>query len=120
VLMALFHSCNWRSSERAPIGGLDAPVGPGGATLFGGERRRIALARLFLRDSQAIVCDEYTASIDNATARLIRDALGTRFAGRTRIVVTLRFSSTRSFEQQEALISDGHGKSGITTLRDVV
>ncbi len=85
--------------KRSAFGGLDAPVGPGGATLSGGERQRIALGRLFLRDPQVIVCDEYTANIDNATARLIRDALATRFAGRTRIVVTHQLYTVRGADQ---------------------
>ncbi len=85
--------------RRSSLGGLDAPVGPGGATLSGGERQRIALGRLFLRDPQVIVCDEYTANIDNATARLIRDALATRFAGRTRIVVTHQLYTVRGADQ---------------------
>jgi ABC-type multidrug transport system fused ATPase/permease subunit len=85
--------------RRSAMGGLDAPVGPGGVTLSGGERQRIALGRLFLRDPQVIVCDEYTANIDNATAALIRESLATKFADRTRIVVTHQLYSVRGADQ---------------------
>ena len=81
--------------RRGPEGGLDAPVGVGGATLSGGERQRLALARILIRDPQVIICDEYTANIDNATARLINDALAQRFAGKTRVVITHQLYSIR-------------------------
>ena len=81
--------------KRRNAGGLDAPVGAGGASLSAGERQRIALGRLFLRDPQVIVCDEYTANIDNATARLIQDALKTQFADKTRVVITHQLYTIR-------------------------
>jgi ATP-binding cassette subfamily B protein len=82
-------------ASRMQAGGLEAPVGPGGATLSGGERQRIALGRIFLRDPQIIVCDEYTANIDNATARLIQEALAKVFAGKTRLVITHQLYTVR-------------------------
>jgi ABC-type multidrug transport system fused ATPase/permease subunit len=85
--------------KRAAQGGLDAPVGAGGASLSGGERQRVALARVFLRDPRVIVCDEYTANIDNATARLIHEALAKAFAGRTRIVITHQLYTIRGADQ---------------------
>jgi ABC-type multidrug transport system fused ATPase/permease subunit len=85
--------------RRQREGGLDAPVGVGGATLSGGERQRLALARILIRDPQVIICDEYTANIDNATARLIHDALAERFAGKTRVVITHQLYSIRGADQ---------------------
>ena len=81
--------------KRRNAGGLDAPVGAGGASLSAGERQRIALGRIFLRDPRVIVCDEYTANIDNATARLIHEALKTQFAGKTRVVITHQLYTIR-------------------------
>ncbi len=81
--------------KRRKAGGLDAPVGAGGASLSAGERQRIALARVFLRDPGIIVCDEYTANIDNATARLIQGALKSEFSGKTRIVITHQLYTVR-------------------------
>ena len=74
-------------------------MGPGGATLSGGERQRIALGRIFLRNPEIIVCDEYTANIDNATARLIHDALANAFAGKTRIVITHQLYTVRGADR---------------------
>lgn len=83
-------------SSRQTSGGMDAPVGPNGASLSGGERQRVALARVFLRNPKVIVCDEYTANIDNATARLIQEALASHFAGRTRIAITHQLYTVRN------------------------
>jgi ATP-binding cassette subfamily B protein len=73
---------------RAREGGLEAGAGYMGMRLSGGEKQRVALARLLLQDPQVIVGDEYTANIDVKTARLIHEAMRTHFAGRTRIVIT--------------------------------
>lgn len=86
-------------ASRSQTGGVDAPVGPGGATLSGGERQRIALGRIFLRDPQIIVCDEYTANIDNATARLIHETLAKVFAGKTRVVITHQLYTVRGADE---------------------
>ncbi len=86
-------------ASRAASGGADAPVGSGGSSLSGGERQRIALARVFLREPRVIVCDEYTANIDNATARLIQQALAAHFAGRTRIVITHQLYTVREADR---------------------
>jgi len=86
-------------ASRKQAGGVDAPVGPGGSTLSGGERQRIALGRIFLRDPQIIVCDEYTANIDNATARLIHEALAKTFAGKTRVVITHQLYTVRGADK---------------------
>lgn len=86
-------------ASRASAGGLDAPVGSGGSSLSGGERQRVALARVFLREPRVIVCDEYTANIDNATARLIQQALAAHFAGRTRIVITHQLYTVRDADR---------------------
>lgn len=81
--------------KREAQGGIDAPVGAAGATLSGGERQRIALARVLLRRPRILVCDEYTANIDNETASLIQAALQREFAGHTRIVITHQLYSVR-------------------------
>lgn len=82
-------------AKREKEGGLDAQVGAGGASLSGGERQRIALGRIFLRDPGVIVCDEYTANIDNSTAKLIHSTLKNEFAGKTRVVITHQLCTVR-------------------------
>lgn len=100
----LLHACELAQlnpviEKRKAQGGLDARVGAAGASLSGGERQRVALARVFLRDPQVIVCDEYTANIDNATARLIQQAIAREFHGRTRIVITHQLYTIRGADQ---------------------
>jgi ATP-binding cassette subfamily B protein len=81
--------------QRRAEGGLDASAGYMGNRLSAGERQRIALARLLLREPQVIVCDEYTANVDVKTAGLIHEAIRTHFAGRTRVVITHELASIR-------------------------
>ena len=70
--------------------GLDTTVGEEGASVSGGERRRIALARTFLAGAPVIVLDEPTSHLDPETAEaLIGDALSGA-AGRTVLLITHR------------------------------
>ncbi len=69
-------------------GGLAARVGEGGVAASAGERRRLALARIALRDPALVLIDEPTANLDAVTAALVRDALERIVAGRTALLVT--------------------------------
>lgn len=92
-------------ARRGRSGGLSSRVGSGGASLSGGEKQRLALGRIFLRKPDVIICDEYTANIDTATARLIQESLATEFAGKTRIVISHQLYSVR--DADEILVLDG-------------
>ena len=69
-------------------GGLGARLGEGGVAASAGERRRLALARIALRDPALVLVDEPTANLDAVTAALVRDALERIVAGRTAVLVT--------------------------------
>jgi thiol reductant ABC exporter CydD subunit len=71
-------------------GGLEASVGDRGSLLSAGERQRIALARLFLRDAPLLLLDEPTANLDGATEDEVLDAVRRLIRGRTAIVVAHR------------------------------
>jgi thiol reductant ABC exporter CydD subunit len=71
-------------------GGLEAAVGDRGSLLSAGERQRVALARLFLRDAPLLLLDEPTANLDGATEDEVLDAVGRLIRGRTAIVVAHR------------------------------
>jgi ABC-type multidrug transport system fused ATPase/permease subunit len=83
---------------RAKEGGLEALAGYMGGRLSAGEKQRIALARLLLRNPEIIICDEYTANVDVKTARLIHDAMRTHFAGLTRVIITHELYTARGAE----------------------
>ena len=69
-------------------GGLAARMGEGGVAASAGERRRLALARIALRDPALVLVDEPTANLDAVTAELVCDALQRIIAGRTAVLVT--------------------------------
>ena len=75
---------------RALPAGYDTVIGDGGRTLSAGERRRIALARAFLRDAAFVVLDEPTADLDAATAALVARAVERLRAGRTMLLIAHR------------------------------
>ena len=70
--------------------GYETLVGDGGRPLSAGERRRIALARAFLRDAPLVVLDEPTADLDPESAALVARALESLRLGRTMLVIAHR------------------------------
>lgn len=111
----------WAALDDAALGerlraeplGLDAPVGPNGERLSGGERRRLGLARAYLRDAPWLVLDEPTEGLDAATEAEILGRLQNRLVARGQglILVSHRASPMALCDRSirvEGLGSDGH------------
>ena len=71
----------------------DTVVGERGYRLSGGEKQRLALARVILKDPRILVLDEATSHLDSQSEALIQNALKTVMAGRTSIVIAHRLST---------------------------
>jgi ATP-binding cassette subfamily B protein len=76
--------------------GLDTVVGDRGYRLSGGEKQRIAIARLLLKAPKVVVLDEATAHLDSESELAVQLALETALAGRTSVVIAHRLSTVRN------------------------
>ena len=86
--------------------GLDTEVGERGYRLSGGEKQRIALARLLLKAPDVVVLDEATAHLDSESEAAVQLALKAALVGRTSIVIAHRLSTIREADQI-LVISEG-------------
>jgi ATP-binding cassette subfamily B protein len=80
-------------------GGLDTVVGDRGHRLSGGEKQRIALARLLLKGPRVVVLDEATAHLDSESEAAVSRALDNALEGRTSVVIAHRLSTIRRADQ---------------------
>ena len=79
--------------------GLDTLVGERGVKLSVGEKQRVSIARVLLKDPPVLILDEATASVDTETERLIQEALERLMLRRTSFVIAHRLSTVRNADQ---------------------
>jgi ATP-binding cassette subfamily B protein len=90
--------------ERFPDG-YDTVVGERGYRLSGGEKQRIAIARVLLKNPPVVLLDEATSALDSVSERVVQDALDAASAGRTTIAIAHRLSTV--VDSDEILVVDG-------------
>ncbi|MCU1599740.1 MAG: Xenobiotic-transporting ATPase [Frankiales bacterium] len=97
----------WAALDSAQVGplvrslpdGLDTVVGDRGYRLSGGEKQRMAIARLLLKAPGLVVLDEATAHLDSESEAAVQRALATALQGRTSLVIAHRLSTVRDADQ---------------------
>jgi ATP-binding cassette subfamily B protein len=97
----------WTALRRAQVGelvrslpdGLDTVVGERGYRFSGGEKQRIAIARLLLKAPSIVILDEATAHLDSESEAAVQRALAEALTGRTALVIAHRLSTVRDADQ---------------------
>ena len=86
--------------------GFDTVIGEGGASLSGGEKQRISIARCILKDSPIVILDEATASVDADNERAIQEAISELCRDKTLLVIAHRLKTIKDADQI-LVVSDG-------------
>jgi ATP-binding cassette subfamily B protein len=86
--------------------GFDTAIGEGGASLSGGEKQRISIARCILKDAPIVILDEATASVDADNERAIQEAISELCKDKTLLVIAHRLKTIKDADQI-LVISDG-------------
>jgi ATP-binding cassette subfamily B protein len=95
----------WNLIESLP-NGLDTMVGERGHRLSGGEKQRLAIARMLLKAPAIVILDEATAHLDSENEDLVQAALKSALVGRTSLVIAHRLSTVMDADQI-LVVSDG-------------
>jgi ABC-type multidrug transport system fused ATPase/permease subunit len=95
---ALRGASAWDFVQKLP-GKLDTNIGEKGIRLSQGEKQRMTIARVLLKNPPFVILDEATASVDTITERMIQEALENLMAHRTVLVIAHRLSTVRKADQ---------------------
>ena len=106
IVAALRAAAAWDFVQKLPEG-LDTPIGERGVRLSQGEKQRLTIARVILRDPPLVILDEATASVDTLTEHAIQQALAHLVKQRTTLVIAHRLSTVRRADQIVVL---AHGR----------
>jgi ABC-type multidrug transport system fused ATPase/permease subunit len=98
IIKALDRACAWEFVSQLPEG-LDTNIGEKGIRLSQGEKQRLTIARVLLKNPPFVILDEATASVDTITERKIQEALSHLMQARTVLVIAHRLSTVREADQ---------------------
>lgn len=98
IIRALENACAWEFVRHFP-NQLDTPIGEKGVRLSQGEKQRLTIARVLLRNPAFVIFDEATASVDTLTERRIQQALDNLTRDRTVLVIAHRLSTVQRADQ---------------------
>lgn len=87
--------------------GFDTMIGEGGATLSGGEKQRISIARCILKDAPIVILDEATASVDVDNESYIQEAISELVKNKTLLVIAHRLGTIKEADNI-IVIKDGN------------
>ena len=87
--------------------GYDTVIGEGGATISGGERQRLSIARAMLKDAPVVILDEATANVDPENEAELQAAISALTRGKTLIMIAHRLNTVRNADQI-LVLSGGH------------
>ena len=92
--------------------GYDTQAGDAGNRLSGGEKQRISIARMILKNAPILILDEATSALDSITERNIQKSLDELSEGRTTLVVAHRLTTVRKADVIIVITKDGIAEMG--------
>lgn len=101
------HAAQLEAFIRSLPEGYDTPVGERGLKLSGGEKQRVAIARMLLKDPPILILDEATSALDSRNEQAIQEALRNLAARRTTLVIAHRLSTIVDADQI-VVLHEGH------------
>ena len=93
-------------------GTYEAPIAQGGTNVSGGQKQRLSIARVFLKNPPILILDEATSALDNQSEVQVQEALNELAKNRTTLVIAHRLSTIRGADSILVLTAEGIDDQG--------